>query len=399
MDYTDHMEAPKLYRMWAGVSTIAGALRGKCFFDMGYFRWRPNFYVIFVAPPGVATKSTSFGVGAGLLGSVGGINFGPDSITWQALTDYMANNTEAIEINGVYYEMSNVTLSVSELGTFLDPKNGEMVDILVDLWDGRDSAKPWIRRTKGGGEEVIPQPFINIIGGTTPGWISERMTEYGITGGLASRSIFVYADSKAKLVPYPFLLFNDEDSQLKRDLITDLEAISDMAGPFELSSEALSLGMDWYEDHWNNVPEHLQGDRMGGYRARKQTHLHKLGMILSASQRDDRLISSKDFDVCQQILRQAEVDMHKVFSIISSGTENAKVENRVVDSLAKYHKPVEQTEFYRANLSSHMGYQDFDRAVSALVASGLVGRRAEGNRFFITNLVKPKKTNVEEPKL
>ena len=46
LEYTKYLEAPDSFHFWAGVSAIAGALRGKVFFDMGYFKWKPNFFII-----------------------------------------------------------------------------------------------------------------------------------------------------------------------------------------------------------------------------------------------------------------------------------------------------------------------------------------------------------------
>ena len=59
MEYAGYGEAPKYMHFWTGVSVIAGALRRKVWIDEIYFKWYPNFYIIFVAPPGVVSKSTT----------------------------------------------------------------------------------------------------------------------------------------------------------------------------------------------------------------------------------------------------------------------------------------------------------------------------------------------------
>ena len=189
LEYTHHTEAPSLFRLWSAIWAIAGALRGKVWLDMGPFLWRPNFYIILVAPPGIATKSTAFGVASRFLYSCEGILPGPDSTTWQALTQYMAENVyEEVFPNGMQ-PMSNVALALSELGSFLKLDNLEMMDVLTDLWDGRDAGRPWRYNTRHSGEIVIHQPFVHFIGGTTPAWIAESFREHTIGGGFASRSI------------------------------------------------------------------------------------------------------------------------------------------------------------------------------------------------------------------
>ena len=130
IDYTKASESPTPFHFWTGVATIAGALRRRVWIDERHFQWTPNFYIVLVGPPGVAAKSTSIRSGMKFLERLK-IPFGPQSMTWQALT-------KALEeaISGINYVdrdgleqrvvMSCLTIPVSELGTFLrmDDKRG-----------------------------------------------------------------------------------------------------------------------------------------------------------------------------------------------------------------------------------------------------------------------------------
>ena len=141
--YTKHCESPDFFHLWSAVGTVAGALDGKVWIDQGYFQWKPNFFIIFVAPPGIVSKSTTLGVGMAMLRSLDTVNFGPESASWQAVTDAFGDATRTIEGVG---QMSALTIEASELGTFLDPQNREMIDVLCRLWDG--SEVPWSRRIR-----------------------------------------------------------------------------------------------------------------------------------------------------------------------------------------------------------------------------------------------------------
>ena len=110
--------------------------------------------------------------------------------------------------------MAALTIAASELGTFLDPRNREMIDVLVDLWDGKDGSLGR-KATKTGSSENIQNPWIHILGCTTPSWIAENFGDYFFGGGLASRSVMVYAETKRKLVAYPKLHFGDDMKMLK----------------------------------------------------------------------------------------------------------------------------------------------------------------------------------------
>ena len=79
--YAAHTEAPKLMHFWAGVWTIAGVLRKRVWMDQVAFRWVPNFFIVFVAPPGIVSKSTTAGFAEAFLRDIPGIKFGPDVVT------------------------------------------------------------------------------------------------------------------------------------------------------------------------------------------------------------------------------------------------------------------------------------------------------------------------------
>jgi len=113
--YTQHSEAPDLFHFWVGVSTIAGALRRRVWIDQRYFQWTPNFYIVFVAPAGIATKSTSIRIGLKLLEEIEGIKFGPQSLTWQALTKALKDAEMGVPYEDGFIPMSCITCAVSEL--------------------------------------------------------------------------------------------------------------------------------------------------------------------------------------------------------------------------------------------------------------------------------------------
>jgi hypothetical protein len=79
---------------------------------------------------------------------------------------------------------------------------------------------------------------------------------------------------------------------MAQKLIEDLSQISIMTGEYKLSPAAFEWGRKWYAHHHSSKHIHLDDDRFGGYLARKQTHIHKLAMILAAAE-SDRLVITK----------------------------------------------------------------------------------------------------------
>ena len=230
--HTAISEAPPVFHFWTGVSVIAGALRRRVWIDQKHFQWIPNFYIIMVGPPGVVTKSTSMKIGYRILRQVPGIHFGPQSMTWQGLLKAFEDSNElvplplpGVDINDPMLErmpMSCVTCDISELGTFLKPRDDELTTFLIDMWDGQIGS--WKRTLATQDETIIENPWLNIIGCTTPSWLRENFNSGMISGGLTSRCIFVWGMEKSQLIAYPGDMISDEKFHLREEqLVNDSE--------------------------------------------------------------------------------------------------------------------------------------------------------------------------------
>lgn len=351
---------------WTGVSTIAGALRRRVWIDQAYFKWYPNFYIIIVAPPGIVSKSTTAGIGMDLLKRVPGINFGPSVVTMQALLTALAEKTEMFEFNGEYRPMSAMTIESSEFGNLLNPHDKDMVDMLVNLWDGKEGALE--KKTKHSGNDTVENPWLNLIACTTPAWIAGNFPEYMIGGGFTSRCVFVYADKKEKYVAYPGLQVPKNLAAISDRLVEDLTRISNLMGEFKLTREAVLWGEQWYRKLYSERPVNLDDERFGGYIARKQTHLHKLAMVLSASMGDDLTITDEFMDIADTMLADLEPDMAMVFSKIGK-TEESVYTDRMVE-LVRRRGQVPYAELYRYVHGYFPSMRDFEDVLAGAIRAG-----------------------------
>lgn len=376
-EFTKFSEAPTNIHFFAGVSAIAGALGRKVFFGMGYFKWYPNFYIIVVARPGIATKSTSIGLAADLLRDIPGVHIGPSSITWQALVQFMGGITEQVEINGDFHTMSQATFVASELGTLIDFSNRELIDVLVDLWDGKTGS--WEKMTKTNGMEAIVNPWISLIAGVTPAWLAANVPETAIGGGFTSRCIFVYGAEKAQIIAYPHKHIPKDFDEFRQKLLADLEQISLLKGEFKLTPDAEKYGEAWYNDLWRNTPEHLLFTRNQGYLARKQTHMHKLMMVLSASRRDDLLITLDEFKTAEALFTSIENDM--LLALDNVGKHAAAINlDELIEFIARRGKVTSTTACHF--LSRYGDYMTSQSIINQAISAGRLKVSQIGNDTF-----------------
>lgn len=384
LEYTAHSEAPEIFHFWTGISVIAGALRRKTWIHQRYFLWTPNFYIIFVAPPGTATKSTTVNFGTRLLRNIKDVHFGPNVLTWQRLVQSMAQNQEGVEIPNALGEplivpMSCITITGSELGTLLNPNDREMLDVLTDLWDGWEGV--WKKETKQSGSDEIYNPWINLIACTTPAWLSGHIPQHMIDAGFFSRTIFIYRDKKRHAIAYPAdrVPADFEENGLK--LQHDLEMISLIKGEYKLSDAAKELGTEWYLEHIRRVEAndpHLA--RLGTYASRKQAHMHKIAMVLAASKSDELIIQATELARAIEILEAAEEDMSRIYSLAGDDRSISNA-NHLVE-LLRLHKTIPKDIAFKL-LYSRMNWEDFNKAIVDASMASRIKQSQKGEKLIL----------------
>ncbi len=368
LEYTAHGEAPKRLYFWSGVSAIAGALQRKVWIDMVHFRWYPNFYIIFVAPPGIVGKSTTAGIAMDLLRKVEGVKFGPSVVTWEALVSGLVKSETVFEHAGKPQVMSALTIESSEFGNLINPDDKQMLDMFVNLYDGKSFDK-W---TKHSGDDELKNPWVNIIGSTTPSWIADNFSEYSIGGGFTARCLFIYAEAKEQYTAYPKRSVISIDRQLMGERLTeDLAEINKLSGEFEISDEAMDWGELWYKDNYSRKNlSAVDSEYYRNYIARKQTHMHKLAMVISAAQGDSCRIELSHLELAYSMVTDLEADMKTVFKQVGQ-SEGANGGQLLMRFLA-LKGSVEYQLAYRQVHAQFPNLKNFEDILAGCVKAGFV---------------------------
>lgn len=367
VEHTSYGETPAKIMYWVGVSTIAGALRRKVWIEQFNFQWTPNFYILIVAPPGRVKKSTSIGLGTRILQRVEGIDFGPQSVTWQQLITHMADAKQSVLINDKPFDMSCVTIALSEFGTFFDPADRVMVDQLTDLWDGKIGTV--LKETKTNGCDSIVNPWINIIGCTTPGWVADNFSSKLVRSGFASRPIYLYCDKRKKRVAYVSKEIPDERLMYEREdnLAQQLMEMAEYSGRCILTDAAYEWGDAWYE-RFCDLTESYGNSLEAGLFERGQTHLHKLAIVISAARGKFPIIDVEELIEADARLKELDEDVRQIFGYVGQ-SPTSKTAQELLEALVK-HGTMTKRELYKRFFFRTISSTDFEEALSSAKASG-----------------------------
>lgn len=330
LDWTlQRSEAPISLLTWSGLFTLASTVKRKVYFPrtlMGSYEIYPAIYVVFVGPPGVVRKSTTAGYTEDLIERLNEnvissdpnyIHLGPTAGSSSKLLEKMAALPEG-----------SITIIASEFGNLVSTTPEGMYDLFTRFFDNPEE---FLYSTRQYGDEYITRPTLNLLGCTTPGWVSEN-TGYMIEGGFASRVIFVFEHKARRRKMYydDIELTEAQIQQMEDDLTHDLGLIADLSGPFTHETTELRDEMEaWYQKH----AESEVIVNAEGFHSRKHVHVHKVAMLLSLAQSSELIIRKQHFDQALTLIDDVERKLSRGLSVVGRNPYSADL-YRIIDFIA-----------------------------------------------------------------
>lgn len=390
LQYSENSEPPKIFHKWCAISVIAAALRRKCWLEWGPTMFYPNMYVVLTAPPGKARKGTAMKYAQRFFEYLE-VPLIAESTTRECLIRALAESLQKEDYGLTPIEHSSVVILSPELTVFLGYNN---MQLMSDLTDWFDCANRWTYRTKNMGTDVITGVFVNMLGATTPDLLRSTLPSDAVGGGLTSRMVFVFAEKKGKIVPFPFQ--SKESKDLINPLYNDIGKINLLRGNFHVTEDFLDVWMRWY-----TAQEHIhpfgnsQVRALDGYIERRPTHVLKLSMIMSASRTSSMKITGSDLKRAIETLEEAELDMPAALGGVGK-SELADLTYRVYYAIRA--QPMTRREL--ANLFMYDGSKSvLDEVLNTLMTSGKIDIAiVEGHNTFICTEDRSKFNPTEERK-
>ena len=297
-------EAPESYHLWTGLFTLASCLKrrvGVTKKTLGTWEVYPTLFVIFIAPPGKARKSTTSTYSEDLLQFIEVVDRCPTALTKEKLLEKLSTSRDA-----------SLSIFSSEFSNFIMKSGPDMYDVLTLLFDANKQISV---ETLSRPMDFAEKPCVNLLACTTPGWVSENMSENVIGGGFASRVIFVVEERvrRKKLIYREGELDWEVLNKQRDDLVEDLRHIAiNLEGEFKFDKETEDAIEAWYQDAEDVVGNY----RLQGYQERRPAHLIKLMMLVHVSYSDELVLNMTDFNTAILILEDMEKKLPKAFENI-----------------------------------------------------------------------------------
>lgn len=367
-DYTEGTESPPAFHLWVGLSMLAAAAQRKIFMQNDYFETHTNMYVILVGPSG-SRKTAAIKYGKKILQAVP---------TYGYKIHFSTNAGSAAALIQQFVKIGNephqsLTTFSGELGTLIRTSDTDIVGFLTDIYD---CSPGWDKQTVGRGLELIENPWLNILGATTPEWMTENLGKLSIEGGFVRRVLFVYQEEHG-LVAEPKM--SDDQKKLKQNLAHDLAHIAGLEGKFSYATpDDFEFYREWYED-----PRRLvnKDSRLRGYYECKADHVRKVAMLLSLAESDALKLNQSNIETAINLLEELESGMMKALSSIGKNPFNTDID-RIVEQVITIGK-IHYKKLFNMNVHALEKHQ-FDAVLTTLaeidkihVESGVVYSPAE----------------------
>lgn len=374
----EYTEIPDIFALWSGVSAVSCVLGRQTWIDMGTYVLYPNLYVVLVAGSGRCRKSTAVGLAKKLLRR---LEPSPNILAQKMTTEALIEALQIVEqedSSRLLAKSSTGFLVVDELSTLLN-KNSYDSGLGAVLTSFFDCDEVFEYHTKGRGKERLERVCLGLLGATTVEWIQSSLPEAAIGGGLTSRILFVYVDSPPD--PVAWTEYSREKEETRDWLQRELSRIHMINGQFRLTDKAKKHFTELYEDFYRTSPFY-EDKTLSGYASRRHTHLLKLAMIFSATERSDKKIDYAHIEGADWLLKKTESSLAHVLHLITASDKGAIAD--VIMRMIQTGGKVTKTEVMR-RLSHKIDAQELDLTLKTLITAGRLQISVDGRQTYLVS--------------
>lgn len=370
VEETSGTDSPEMFRRWAGIMAVSGALERKAHTYSRRSQMFPNCYVVLVGPPGVG-KTVVVDVVRQLWKRLKHVHVASSNVTRASLIDELnaaTRTTVRPQLLVPVTSFNALLVASNELQVFMSSYEGDFMGVLQDLYDCKDDFSEH-KRTKDLHIHV-KHPSLTFFAGTTPSYLNDLFGLAAWDQGFAARTIFVYSGEVNRgdiFIPGPAATYDD--------LAHDLKIINAIEGEYLWEAEAAVALTEWYKAKGPPEPTH---PKLLHYQTRRHAHLIKLAMIAAAACSDELVVRLPHYQIALGWLLSTEVFMPDIFKA-STGADGKVMEDAwhyLYTLWVKEKRPIIEARLVKF-LSERAPVHSVGRLLEVMVKSNMVKERTE----------------------
>lgn len=384
-------DTPELFRKWAGISLVSGALERRVWTLVGNRggqprRTYPNIYTFLVGAPGVGkfivedVQDIWMEARDPLDNKRAAFHVAPSNMTKASMMDRLSKSMQSfLPPTGAVYEYHSLLVAAEEFGVFLPTYDLDFIGVLNKVYN-TPNIYTEERRYGPARELEIARPIMTILGGVQPTWMATVFPEEAWGMGLTSRIIMVYAGGGEPRDPFA----EGKDMRVERTLLVEkLGKLSILYGELKWDSSASDKLTKWHMAGGPPTPSH---SKLEHYCRRRTLHTIKLSIVSSIS-RTHRVGTIEALDVDRAInwLVEAEALMPDAFRSMVGRSDHQVVEELYNHLVALYsmskQSPINESRLY-AFLIQRVPSDKVSKILEVAERSNMVARIA-GTETFI----------------
>jgi len=307
---TKDVNSPEIFRRWAAIATLSGALERRVFTYFGSGKVFPNTFIVLVAPPRVG-KTKALEQTSHLWRSTKVLHVAPDSISSAALIDCLESTYRALPVvqTGEVLEYHSLQIVQDEMGVLLPEYAPGTLSLVSALYDCKERFTEEKRTNKL--KKDIINPIISVAVGATPGYLKDTLPEVAWDQGFMARMIIIYQKEGPNYSIRGKFRRSRQLGLFPSEMKDYLKELCELVGAFQWTEDAEEAIARWHEQGFAPAPTH---PRLANYCNERMIHVMKLSMISSISRGTSLRITLKDFERARAWMIEAEGTMPDVFA-------------------------------------------------------------------------------------
>jgi hypothetical protein len=369
---TESTSSPLIFRRWAAIMAVSGALERKVYTWSRRSRLYPNLYVMLIGPPAVG-KTAAIDVVRHIWRQNKDIKVAASNISSAALIDELKDSFRSIvrpqELEPTL-SFNSLAIASNELQVFLKAYESDFIGLLTEIYDCKDNFEE--RKRKFDDRIKIEHPSLTFLAGTTPSFLGDLLADGAWDQGFSSRTIFIYSGEEKK----GDIFIDGLDEEIYSDLIHDLREINKITGKYVWDQDAATALTEWYKRGGPPEPTH---PKLQHYRGRRHVHIIKLAMCATAAESDEMVIRLHHYQQALDWLLEAEAFMPDIFRA-TMGSDRKIMDEAWHYAFTVYTKegmkPLPKMKMIEF-ISQRAPVHSVDRILAMMVGSGAVKERLE----------------------